>query len=60
MNYESSERKSWNQDINYEYYEIFEFDEIKMKENDNDNNDNDNSYNQIIIYNMKMINKIYI
>ena len=31
MNYESFERKSWNQDINHEYYKIFEFNEIKYE-----------------------------
>ena len=31
-----------------------------MKENNNDDNNDDNSYNQMIIYNIKMINKIYI
>ena len=29
MNYELSERKSWDQDGNYECYEILEHDEIK-------------------------------
>jgi len=30
-----------------------------MKENNNDDNNDDNSYNQMIIYNMRIINKIY-
>ena len=29
MSYELSKRKSWDQDINYEYYEILELDEIE-------------------------------
>ena len=29
MNYESSEKKSWDQDINLEYYKTFESDEIE-------------------------------
>ena len=31
-----------------------------MKKNDDNDNNNNNSYNQMIIYNMKMISKIYI
>ena len=33
--------------------------EINMKENDDDDDNNDDFYNQMIIYNMRMINKIY-
>ena len=33
--------------------------EISIKKNDNDDNNDDNFYDQMIIYNMKMINKIY-
>ena len=29
MNHESFEGKSWNQDINYEYYKTFEYDEVE-------------------------------
>ena len=29
MSYELSERKSWNQDANYEYYKTLELDKIK-------------------------------
>ena len=31
-----------------------------MKKNDNNDNNDNNFYNQIITYNMRMINKIYI
>ena len=31
-----------------------------MKKNDDNDNDDNNSYDQMIIHNMKMINKIYI
>ena len=34
--------------------------EINVKKNDNDDDDDDNSYNQMIIYSMRMSNKIYI
>ena len=33
---------------------------INVKENDDNDNDNNDFYNQIIIYNMRIINKIYI
>ena len=33
--------------------------EINMKENDDDNNNDNNSYDQMIIHNMRIINKIY-
>ena len=31
MNYESSQRKSWDQDANREYYETLESDEIEYE-----------------------------
>ena len=33
--------------------------EINIKENDDNDDNNNNSYNQIIIYSMRIINKIY-
>ena len=33
--------------------------EINMKKDNNDEDDDNNLYNQIIIYSMRMINKIY-
>ena len=31
MNYELFERKSWNQDVKYQYHEIFEYNKIEYE-----------------------------